>query len=81
MPLAPNVVARVPRDHLPGAVQRRERRSEQATRKKFRTSRPLRKRRRRANERTPRFIPPASLIDRRPAVVGDRLRVGDWEAS
>jgi IS30 family transposase len=52
--------------------------SRQLTRK-LRTGRPLRKRRRRAHERTPRFIAPASLIDHRPAVVEDRTRVGDWE--
>lgn len=52
--------------------------SRQLTRE-LRTGRPLRKRRRRANERTPRFIAPALLIDHRPAVVEDRLRVGDWE--
>ena len=34
---------------------------------KLRTGRPLRKRRRRATERTPRFIAPAPLIDQRPA--------------
>jgi IS30 family transposase len=47
--------------------------------KKLRTGRPLRKRRRRAHERTPRFIAPALLIDHRPAVVNERSRVGDWE--
>lgn len=47
--------------------------------KKLRTGRPLRKRRRRAHERTPRFIAPALLIDHRPAVVNQRSRVGDWE--
>lgn len=47
--------------------------------KKLRTGRPLRKRRRRAHERTPRFIAPALLIDHRPTVVDERSRVGDWE--
>lgn len=47
--------------------------------KKLRTGRPLRKRRRRAHERTPRFIAPALLIDHRPAAVDQRSRVGDWE--
>jgi IS30 family transposase len=47
--------------------------------KKLRTGRPLRKRRRRAHERSPRFIVPALLIDHRPAVVNERGRVGDWE--
>lgn len=46
---------------------------------KLRTGRPLRKRRRRAHERTPRFIAPALLIDHRPAAARDRSRVGDWE--
>ena len=52
---------------------------------KLRTGRPLRKRRRRAHERTPRFIAPALLIDHRPAVVeelvgreqADRFKHGD----
>jgi transposase, IS30 family len=47
--------------------------------KRLRTGRPLRKRRRRAQERTPRFVAPAALIDRRPAVVEARVRLGDWE--
>jgi IS30 family transposase len=47
--------------------------------KKLRTGRPLRKRRRRAHERTPRFIAPALLIDHRPTVAAERGRVGDWE--
>lgn len=47
--------------------------------KKLRTGRPLRKRRRRANERTPRFVTPAVLIDHRPPEVEARTRVGDWE--
>lgn len=46
---------------------------------KLRTGRPLRKRRRRAHERTPRFIAPGTLIDHRPDVVEDRARIGDWE--
>ncbi|MBO0693973.1 MAG: IS30 family transposase [Acidimicrobiaceae bacterium] len=46
---------------------------------KLRTGRPLRKRRRRANERSPRFIAPALLIDHRPAVAQERGRAGDWE--
>ncbi len=47
--------------------------------KKLRTGRPLRKRRRRAHERKPRFIAPALLIDHRPAAADERTRVGDWE--
>ena len=47
--------------------------------KKLRTGRPLRKRRRRAHERSPRFVAPALLIDHRPAEAADRSRVGDWE--
>ena len=47
--------------------------------KRLRTGRPLRKRRRRAHERTPRFVAPATLIDRRPTIVETRARLGDWE--
>jgi IS30 family transposase len=47
--------------------------------KKLRTGRPLRKRRRRANERTPRFVAPALLIDHRPPEAAARMGVGDWE--
>ena len=46
---------------------------------KLRTGRPLRKRRRRADERSPRFVAPALLIDQRPDVVEERTRIGDWE--
>jgi IS30 family transposase len=52
--------------------------SRQLTRR-LRTGRPLRKRRRRATERAPRFVAPAVLIDRRPPVVETRGRLGDWE--
>jgi IS30 family transposase len=52
--------------------------SRQLTRR-LRTGRPLRKRRRRADQRAVRFIAPAMLIDQRPAVVDRRERVGDWE--
>ena len=47
--------------------------------RRLRTGRPLRKRRRRPLQRTPRFVAPAKLIDQRPAVVEARARVGDWE--
>ena len=47
--------------------------------KRLRTGRPLRKRRRRAHERSPRFVAPGRLIDRRPAIVEGRSRLGDWE--
>lgn len=47
--------------------------------KRLRTGRPLRKRRRRAQERTPTFVAPAALIDRRPTIVETRARLGDWE--
>jgi IS30 family transposase len=47
--------------------------------KRLRTGRPLRKRRRRTNQRTPRFVAPAALIDRRPTIVETRARLGDWE--
>jgi IS30 family transposase len=47
--------------------------------KRLRTGRPMRKRRRRSNERRPRFQAPAQLIDQRPAIVLERQRIGDWE--
>jgi transposase, IS30 family len=46
---------------------------------KLRTGRPLRKRRRKATERTPRYVAPAVLIHCRPPIVETRTRVGDWE--
>ena len=45
----------------------------------LRTGRPLRKRGRRANQCTVRFIAPALLLEHRPPIVEDRIRVGDWE--
>jgi IS30 family transposase len=47
--------------------------------KKLRTARPLRKRRRRPDQRRARFIAPAVLIDHRPSDAALRLRIGDWE--
>ncbi|OEJ62623.1 hypothetical protein BGM19_36235 [Streptomyces agglomeratus] len=47
--------------------------------RKLRTSRPLRKKRRRSDQRMPRFVAPAVLIDRRPSIVELRERLGDWE--
>ncbi len=47
--------------------------------KKLRTGRPMRKRRRRPDERRSRFVTPAQLIDHRPPVVCTRTRIGDWE--
>lgn len=47
--------------------------------KRLRTGRPLRKRRRRTNQRQIRFISPAVLIDARPPEVELRIRIGDWE--
>jgi IS30 family transposase len=47
--------------------------------KKLRTGRPLRKRRRSATARGPRFVALARLIDARPDVVEQRARIGDWE--
>lgn len=47
--------------------------------RRLRTRRPLRKRRRRGDVRTVRFVTAAKLIDARPAVVEERVRVGDWE--
>jgi transposase, IS30 family len=46
---------------------------------KLRTGRPLRKRRRKATERTTRFLAPALLIHSRPKIVETRSRIGDWE--
>jgi IS30 family transposase len=46
---------------------------------KLRTGRPLRKRRRRSSERTPRYVVPAVLIHHRPLIVEARTRIGDWE--
>ncbi|WP_423247462.1 IS30 family transposase [Streptomyces decoyicus] len=45
----------------------------------MRTGRPLRKRRRQAYQRTPRFVAPALLIDHRPEAADRRERIGDWE--
>lgn len=47
--------------------------------RKLRTGRPLRKKRRRADQRMPRFVAPAVLIDHRPPVIELRERLGDWE--
>ncbi len=47
--------------------------------KKLRTGRPLRKRRRRANQRAVRFVAPAKSIAHRPRAAAARVRVGDWE--
>ncbi|WP_457921048.1 IS30 family transposase [Streptomyces justiciae] len=47
--------------------------------RKLRTGRPLRKKRRRSDQRMPRFVAPAVLIDRRPPVIELRERLGDWE--
>ena len=46
---------------------------------RLRTGRPLRKRRRRAQERATRFVEQGCLIDFRPVVVETRSRIGDWE--
>lgn len=45
----------------------------------LRTGRSMRGRRRRSDQRVPRFVAPGLLIDQRPAVVEDRVRIGDWE--
>ena len=45
----------------------------------LRTGRPLRKRRRKATERSPRFVVPALLIRHRPPIVETRKRIGDWD--
>jgi hypothetical protein len=59
----------------------REGRPEQAIDQRLRTGRPLRKRRRRADERNTRFVAPAVLIDRRPRVVETSGRLGDRESA
>ncbi|GAA2619836.1 hypothetical protein GCM10010411_64470 [Actinomadura fulvescens] len=46
---------------------------------RLRTGRPLRRRRRRPDQRGIRFIAPASPIDARPPIVELRTRIGDWE--
>ncbi|MFI7581137.1 IS30 family transposase [Kocuria sp. M4R5S9] len=43
------------------------------------TGRSMRRRRRRPDQRLPRFVAPGQLIDQRPAVVKERVRIGDWE--
>jgi IS30 family transposase len=45
--------------------------------KRLRTGRTLRIRRRRPDQRRSRFVPPEILIDHRPLIVQDRVRVGD----
>ncbi|MFI7578692.1 IS30 family transposase [Micromonospora sp. NPDC049497] len=52
--------------------------SRQLTRR-LRTGRPLRKRRRRPDQRRCRFVAPGLLIEHRPAAALGRTRVGDWE--
>ena len=47
--------------------------------KRLRTGRPLRKRRRRPDERRSRFVVPHQRIENRPAIVTARSRLGDWE--
>jgi IS30 family transposase len=47
--------------------------------RRLRTGRPLRRRRRRSTERSPRFVVPAQLIGARSAAAADRSRIGDWE--
>ncbi|MER7894485.1 hypothetical protein ABTX15_32315 [Micromonospora sp. NPDC094482] len=49
--------------------------------RRLRTGRPLRRRRRRAHQRQSRFIAPALLIDQRPAVVNDCVRIGTGKAT
>ncbi|MCM3485086.1 IS30 family transposase [Kocuria rosea] len=46
---------------------------------RLRTGRSMRRRRRRPDQRTPRFVAPGLLMDQRPAVVEERVRIGDWE--
>jgi IS30 family transposase len=53
--------------------------SRQLTRR-LRTGRPLRKRRRRSDQRRSRFVAPLVLIDHRSPAVALRQRIGDWES-
>lgn len=46
---------------------------------KLRTGRSLRYSRRRSDRREVRFVTPSDLIDKRPAEVEGRTRIGDWE--
>ena len=68
------------RNDLPGVYLGRKGGLSRALTAKLRTGRPLRKRRRRATERTQRYIAPAVLIHRRPPIVETRTRIGDWES-
>jgi transposase, IS30 family len=47
--------------------------------KRLRTGRPLRKRRRRPDQRRTRYLVPHQQISHRPAIVTERSRLGDWE--
>jgi len=47
--------------------------------KRLRTGRPLRKRRRRSDQRRTRYVIPHQRIEHRPAIVTERTRLGDWE--
>ncbi|MEU1600090.1 IS30 family transposase [Streptomyces sp. NPDC005708] len=47
--------------------------------RKLHTGRPLRNKRRRPEQRMPRFVAPALLIDCRPPIIELRERLGDWE--
>jgi len=47
--------------------------------RRLRTGRPLRKRRRRPDQRQRRFVVSYQRIAHRPAVVAERSRLGDWE--
>jgi len=47
--------------------------------KRLRTGRPLRKHRRRSDQRRTRYAIPHQRIEHRPAIVTERTRLGDWE--
>jgi IS30 family transposase len=47
--------------------------------KRLRPGRPVRKRRRRSDQRRNRYIVPHQRIQQRPAIVTERSRLGDWE--
>ncbi len=69
----------MPRDDLPSALPGARGGLSRHLTRRLRTGRPLRKRRRRADERRTRYVVPHLLIEHRPAIVTERSRVGDWE--
>ena len=68
----PAAVARLPRDDLPGALQRRDRRPEQAAHQEAAHRTAAAQATPPAARAQPRFVAPALLIDQRPAAVDER---------